>query len=597
MQLGRYTVLGKLATGGMAEVLLAQLTGTSGFEKRVVIKRVLAQYAGHAEFLKLFEQEARFASYLVHPHISQVFDFGVDATGAAYLVMEFIDGASLRTLLTNATKQGERPDVRLVCRVFSQVAEALAAVHSAVEPTTKQPLDLVHRDVSPENVLLSRQGAVKLADFGIARAMNEVSTTSPDVVRGKLRYLAPEQVTGEPLSPAIDVWALGVSLYETLALRRPFPEENEGQTVHAIVNVDFPPLERVRPDLPPELVAVVNRCLRAEPSERYPDCQDLALELERLASSGSAAVTSRIIGNWVDRLVPSDARLQSMSGVQPAFEPGALRSATPVPVDVTRPELTPAGAGLDAVASPSGRGAFGTAADLDSGGHTASGSAGSTSGRAADLGARGDVAVSGSAGSASGREAFGTSADLDPGGNAAAGSAGSTSGRGAFGDAAASPSAGSAGGRADLSSVGSAGGQGHAGVDLAAAREANPGRFGLASADTTGAEPAPDVGSSRPGRAAIAAVVMVLALLVAGFFLKDRVPRMRSSAVRAVLITSAPNGATVKQGSLLLGSTPWAGDLPASQVELTVDAPGYQAQKRVLAREATSLHVVLKRDR
>lgn len=302
--LGRYTLLGKLATGGMAEVFLGRLDGTSGFERKVVIKKVLPQYATQTEFLRLFQQEARFASFLSHPHIANVSDFGVDPDGAAYLVMEYVEGASLRALIKESTALMEKPDPRLISRVFSQVAEALAAVHSAVEPSTGHALDLVHRDVSPENVLLSRQGAVKLADFGIARAMKEVSTTSPDVMRGKLRYMAPEQITGAPLSPAVDVWALGVSLYECLVLKRPFPEENEAQTVSAIASVDYQPLTKLRPDLPSELCILVDRCLGRDPVSR-PQAQDLALELERVASGGSSSITARVIGNWVERLAPA----------------------------------------------------------------------------------------------------------------------------------------------------------------------------------------------------------------------------------------------------------------------------------------------------
>ena len=301
--LGRYTLLGKLATGGMAEVFLARLDGTSGFERRVVIKRVLPQFAAQPEFLRMFEQEARFASFLSHPHIATVSDFGVDPDGMAYLVMEHVEGASLRSVLAAAAALDETPDARLISRIFSQLAEALAAVHSTVDPSTGDSLDLVHRDVSPDNVLLSRQGAVKLADFGIARAMNEVSLTGPDLVKGKLRYLCPEQLLHEPLSPAVDVWALGVSLYESLVLRRPFPEENEGQTVSAIIRGEFPPIESLRRDLPPELISVIGRCLRRDPAAR-PECQDLALELERIASAGASSITARVIGNWVERLSP-----------------------------------------------------------------------------------------------------------------------------------------------------------------------------------------------------------------------------------------------------------------------------------------------------
>jgi eukaryotic-like serine/threonine-protein kinase len=457
VQLGRYTVLGKLATGGMAEVFLARLDGTSGFERHVVIKRVLPQYVGQGDFSRLFQQEARFASFLAHPHIAQVSDFGVDATGAAYLVMEHVEGASLRQLLTAAAVQNERPDTRLVCRIFSQVAEALAAVHSATDPATKGPLGLIHRDVSPENVLLSRQGAVKLADFGIARAMSEASTTNPDVVRGKLRYLAPEQILGGPLSPAVDVWAFGVSLYEALALRRPFPEENEGQTTYAIAHGEVIPLERLRGDLSFELLNIVARCLSPDPEKRYPDCQDLALELERVASAGDGSVTTRIIGNWVERLCPRES----------------ARPLLPLPVELVVP--APVVAPQQPVHPPRS-----------------------------------------------------TPPDL--------------------GTALSTP---------------------------------------LAIQPTLTPEPASEVAAapSRVMPMLIAAVVALVALAVGGYWF-----------ARQVVVTSTPTGAVVVTGNRELGTTPWAGDLPLSAVDVEVRAPGYAPMKKTLGPDdPPSLNVTLKR--
>jgi serine/threonine-protein kinase len=354
-----------------------------------------------------------------------------------------------------------------VCRIFSQLAEALAAVHSAVDPATKQGLELIHRDVSPENVLLSRDGAVKLADFGIARAMTQISTTRPDAIRGKVRYLAPEQVLGEPLSAAVDVWALGVSLYETLTLKRPFPEENEGQTLHAIATAEVPRLDALRPDLPHELVMLVHRCLARQPANRYPDCADLALELERLASSGSGGVTSRMIGNWVERLLPEDPVVRALSGQHAAHQPAQRTPAAPAtPVPVKAPEapfLTPA-------------------------------------------------------------------------------------------------------------------------------------------APPVTVEPPPPAPSSAPvARRSLTPVVVVallLAVLFGGYVTRSKwLPRMRPTSVRAVVVTSSPSGAVVKQGSIVLGQTPWAGDVSANEVELSVDAPGYDAQRRTLPSGESSLHVVLKRKR
>lgn len=469
--LGRYTLLGKIATGGMAEVFLGRLDGTSGFERKVVIKKVLPQYATQPEFLRLFQQEARFASFLSHPHIATVSDFGVDPAGAAYLVMEYVEGASLRALIRAASRLKEKPDARLVSRVFSQVAEALAAVHAAVEPSTGHALDLVHRDVSPENVLLSRQGAVKLADFGIARAMNEVSTTSPEVMRGKLRYMAPEQITGAPLSPAIDVWALGVSLYESLVLARPFPEDNEAQTVNAIANVEFQPLIKVRPELPPDLCALVDRCLSREPAGR-PQSQDLALQLERVASGGSSSITARVIGNWVERLAPA----MELSPLPISMAPPSLATPAPVLPHAKPPEPKPPEPLPPVPVAPP--------------------------------------------------------------------------------------------------------------LELARPPAAEP------SPETSDVREAP-----RP-RWPIVAAVLLFVLGLGGFGLNLWLNRRPDNVgMRQVMVTSTPTGATVKYGSKVLGTTPWAGDLPAlHDVELEVSAPGYHpARKTLPAGDVQPIDVSLKK--
>jgi serine/threonine-protein kinase len=477
----------------------------------VVIKRVLPQFADDAEFARLFQQEARFASFLTHPNIAHVSDFGVDEQGSAYLVMEHVEGASLRALLKAATQQGERTDVRLVCRLFSQLAEALAAVHDAVDPTTKEHLKLVHRDVSPENVLLSRQGAVKLADFGIARAMTEISATRPDVVRGKLRYLAPEQILGGGLGPAVDVWALGVSLYETLALRRPFPEESEGQTTHAIAHGEPVPLEQHRPDLPPELYAIVSRCLARDLGVRYDDCHDLAHHLESVASSGTGSVTTRLIGNWVERLCPPES--QPALRPLPSTEPSAPRPAeAPLPFDF---ELTPDGRVLPAPQPSPSR--FGSA-------------------------------------------------------------------RHEFPQRAAEPPPPAA--LAPHPSVFEPPAASEAPLELAVPH--------MAPYEPPAPQTPPPVAASRAGLVARAAALLLVVVALAMGVVWWR--QHRSVAVRQVMVTSTPSGATVMQGTRVLGKTPWAGDLPASAVDLEVQAPGFAPQKRRLEPEDGSLvEVTLRR--
>lgn len=346
---GKYEVLGRLAVGGMAEVFLARLKGPGDFERRLVIKRVLPGLATESEFTRLFEHEARFAALIEHPNVAQVFDFGHDDEGRPWLAMEYVDGASVRALLRAAADKHEQVDPRLVAHVFARVAEGLAAAHDLVDPKTREPLHLVHRDVSPDNVLVSRHGAVKVSDFGIARAMVKAGTTRPDEMRGKLRYLAPEQLRGEAPTSAVDVWAMGVCLFEALAGRRPFPEENEGQTVTAIVSGERPALAKLRPDCPRALVDVVDACLTVDVAKRMPDCHELALSLAKVVAASGSPITTAMLGAWVDRLIPAGEPAKQARWVPDLGTPGG---------DVARearwlPELgTPRSDGVRAAVTP-----------------------------------------------------------------------------------------------------------------------------------------------------------------------------------------------------------------------------------------------------
>ena len=198
MRLGKYQLLRKLATGGMAEVFLAKTDGPMGFEKHLVIKRILPHLAEDPQFVDMFLAEAKLAAQLNHPNLVQLFDFG-EAEGSYFIAMEYIDGPTLRLLLSRARDLRIPITLGLAARIVSSAAEGLAYAHDFRDHVTDEPLHLVHRDVSPDNILVSRSGGVKLVDFGIAKARGQSHHTQAGTVKGKVAYMAPEQLRGEPL--------------------------------------------------------------------------------------------------------------------------------------------------------------------------------------------------------------------------------------------------------------------------------------------------------------------------------------------------------------------------------------------------------------
>jgi serine/threonine-protein kinase len=249
----------------------------------------------------------------------QVTDCGRDSKGRPFLVMEFVDGANLRELLRASWRSGP-PHQRLLAHVFALAAQGLAAAHATVDPKTRVPLNLVHRDVSPDNILLSRYGAVKVADFGVARAMQEAPVTSPDVVRGKLPYMSPELLKNQPLTAAADQWALGVAMFEALSGRRPFDAANEGAVMYAIVDGTRPRLEVLAPDCDARLVAIIDRCLSVNPAERFASCGVLADALNDFVHASGLPLSAAVLGAWVESLSPSAPLLPE---VLPASQPSA----------------------------------------------------------------------------------------------------------------------------------------------------------------------------------------------------------------------------------------------------------------------------------
>jgi eukaryotic-like serine/threonine-protein kinase len=275
--IGRYEVLGHLGAGGMAEVLLARQRGPHGFERAVVIKRILPHLAADKELVELFLDEARIIANLRHPNLIQVLELGSDENGP-YLVMEYLEGESLAGLCRRLALRDEELPPGLAAHI---VAEACAGLHAAHETTTPdgQALELVHRDISPENIFVTYAGAVHVIDFGIAATTTRVSRTETGMVRGKVEYLAPEQVRGEPLDRRTDVFALGIVLFETASGRRAYRRPNHAQAMMAIVSEPAPRLAVVQPGAPAALDAICARALSKEPSDRFQTAADMRREL------------------------------------------------------------------------------------------------------------------------------------------------------------------------------------------------------------------------------------------------------------------------------------------------------------------------------
>jgi len=282
-QHGRYTVVRKLANGGMAEIFLASQTGHEGFQKPVVLKRILGAIYADPQFRNMLIDEAHISMSLTHSNIVQVLDLGL-AGGRYFLVLELIDGWDLGHIIQRGRAAGFLLPGNLGLFIVTEVCRALAYAH-AKRGADGQPLGIVHRDVSPKNVLISEHGEVKLADFGIAKAMNKREHTGTGVVKGKVAFMSPEQGLGKPIDGRSDVFSLGTLLYVLSVGVKPFDATTDLETLLRVQRADFKPPNKVRPDLGPELVSVIMRAMKFAPEERYQTADEMLLDLERLLRS------------------------------------------------------------------------------------------------------------------------------------------------------------------------------------------------------------------------------------------------------------------------------------------------------------------------
>jgi serine/threonine-protein kinase len=295
-KLDRYELLCPIAEGGMASVWIARQTGKHGFQKLVAVKTILPKYAAEERFQQMFIDEARIASRIEHANVTQILDVG-EQHEVTYLVMEYVDGDALSRLNRAVRKKGGSIPHGIVLRVMADVCGGLHAAHE-LQGEDRQLLGVVHRDVSPQNVLVSTKGAAKLIDFGIAKARDRLGgETNAETLKGKVQYMAPEQALGRPVDRRADVWAVGAVLHHLIGGKPPFEAENEIQTLFVLSSGRPPP--PLRGDVHPAVAAVVRRALSHSPAARYATAAEMQQALEDAIIQAGLSTTQTTIAAYL----------------------------------------------------------------------------------------------------------------------------------------------------------------------------------------------------------------------------------------------------------------------------------------------------------
>ena len=308
----RYRITERIAAGGMAEVFKGVAESLQGFRKSVAIKRVLPALTKNTKFVTMFLDEARLSLFLQHANIVQVFDIG-HSDDTYFIVMEYVDGVDLKQILEWRRRVGRRLTIGQTIYIIMEVCKGLAYAHELTHPETGEKLTIVHRDVSPANVLISRNGEVKLADFGLAKAASQVESTDPGVVKGKMSYLSPEAARGENVDHRADIFSVGILLYEMLTSKRLFYGDTDYQTVELVRNAKIPPIAAQNPEVEPEFEEICRKALARRTEDRFQSATDLQDALAHYLFSRGLKMIQRDIADLV-RACIEDQATQSSGG-------------------------------------------------------------------------------------------------------------------------------------------------------------------------------------------------------------------------------------------------------------------------------------------
>ena len=306
----RYRVTEKLDAGGMAEVYRGVAESAIGGLKRpIAIKKILPQLSKNKKFVAMFLDEARVSMHLQHANIVSVTDIGMADT-SYFIVMEYVDGANLKTILESLRRQNKRLPLAHVIYLMMEVCKGLNYAHDATDPETGRELGIVHRDISPPNILISKRGEVKLVDFGLAKASSQLESTDPGVVKGKFSYLSPEAASGREVDRRADIFAVGILLYELLTGKRLFYGETDYQTVELVRQSRVPPISPQNPEVNDELESIVRKALARDLSSRYQSAGDLQDALAQYQITARLKVTNRDIEHLVRECLHEKQRAQ-----------------------------------------------------------------------------------------------------------------------------------------------------------------------------------------------------------------------------------------------------------------------------------------------
>ncbi len=352
-QFGHFEILGRIARGGMAEIFLARERGEDGERRHVVLKRVLPEFEHNEDFLRMFLEEGQICTRLYHPNVCHVYECG-EADGATFMTLEWVYGVPLRRVMRRAAETRSIPHP-IAAKIFACVASALDYVHNA-QGVHGKPLNIIHRDVSPHNIMVSWDGTVKLLDFGIAKTNTKGKDTDAGVLKGKYSYMSPEQARGKEIDCRSDIFALGICMYEAITGKPLYHRETVLNTLTAITDEPVPSARHIVADVPEELDAIIKKALAKDPADRFATAGELGDALNEYLVSSREYVEQTRIALYMDAIFedadkdPLPSRASRGTGSHPSLNSASGQSGSFGPFGkAPRVELTPSEISIEGV--------------------------------------------------------------------------------------------------------------------------------------------------------------------------------------------------------------------------------------------------------